>query len=128
MEINFNKLDGLVPAVIQDYKTGKVLMVGFMNKEAYNKTLETNKVHYYSRTRNKLWMKGESSGNTQEVKEILADCDNDTLLIKVKQNGGAAVSRRLNSLNSEYPVSPVPVIDGFNPIYPDIRYDTLFLK
>ncbi|GAJ00678.1 unnamed protein product, partial [marine sediment metagenome] len=62
----------------------------FMNKEAYEKTLKTKQVYYFSRTRNKLWKKGETSGNTQEVKEILVDCDNDTLLIKVKQKGGAA--------------------------------------
>ena len=90
MELNFKKLNGLIPAVIQDYKTNKVLMVGFMNKEAYEKTLKTKKVYYFSRTRNKLWLKGETSGNTQEVKEILVDCDNDTLLIKVEQKGNAA--------------------------------------
>lgn len=90
MELNFKKLNGLIPAVIQDYKTNKVLMVGFMNKEAYEKTLKTGKVWYYSRTRKKLWMKGETSGNVQVVKEILVDCDNDTLLIKVKQKGNAS--------------------------------------
>ncbi|MBW2990034.1 phosphoribosyl-AMP cyclohydrolase [Candidatus Woesearchaeota archaeon] len=90
MDLNFSKLDGLVPAVIQDYKSKKVLMVGFMNREAYKKTLETGNVWYFSRTRNKLWMKGESSGNIQVVKEILVDCDNDTLLIKAEQKGGAA--------------------------------------
>ncbi len=90
MELNFKKLNGLIPAVIQDYKTNNVLMVGFMNKEAYEKTLKTKQVYYFSRTRNKLWKKGETSGNTQEVKEILVDCDNDTLLIKVKQKGNAA--------------------------------------
>lgn len=90
MKLNFKKLNGLIPAVIQDYKTNKVLMVGFMNKEAYEKTLKTKQVYYFSRTRNKLWKKGETSGNTQEVKGILVDCDNDTLLIKVKQKGNAA--------------------------------------
>ena len=90
MELNFKKLNGLIPAVIQNYKTNKVLMVGFMNKEAYSKTLETKKVWYYSRTRKKLWMKGETSGNIQKVKEILVDCDNDTLLIKVEQVGNAS--------------------------------------
>ena len=90
MKLNFDKLNGLIPAVIQDYKTKKVLMVGFMNKEAYEKTLKTGKVWYYSRTRNKLWMKGETSGNVQIVKEILVDCDDDTLLIKAEQKGKAA--------------------------------------
>ena len=97
MELNFKKLNGLIPAVIQDYKTNKVLMVGFMNKEAYEKTLATKQVYYFSRTRNKLWKKGETSGNTQEVKEILVDCDNDTLLIKVKQKGGAACHKGYES-------------------------------
>lgn len=90
MKLDFNKLGGLVPAVIQDYKTGNVLMVGFMNEEAYGKTLKTGKVWYFSRTRNKLWMKGETSGNVQKVKEIFVDCDNDTLLIKAEQVGKAA--------------------------------------
>ncbi len=90
MKLNFDKMGGLIPAVIQDYKTDKVLMVGFMNKGAYEKTLKTGKVWYYSRTRKKLWMKGETSGNVQIVKEILVDCDDDTLLIKVEQKGGAA--------------------------------------
>ena len=90
MKLNFEKLNGLVPAITQDYKTGKVLMLGFMNKEAWKKTLETKKVWYFSRTRNKLWMKGESSGNVQKVKEIFVDCDNDTVLIKIEQVGRAA--------------------------------------
>ncbi|MBU0628931.1 MAG: phosphoribosyl-AMP cyclohydrolase [Nanoarchaeota archaeon] len=90
MKLNFEKLNGLVPAITQDYKTGKVLMLGFMNKEAWEKTLETGKVWYYSRTRNKLWMKGESSGNVQKVKEIFVDCDDDTVLIKIEQAGNAA--------------------------------------
>ena len=97
MKLNFNKLNGLIPAVIQDYKTNKVLMVGFMNKEAYEKTLETGKVWYYSRTRKKQWMKGETSGNVQIVKEILVDCDNDTILLKVKQIGNAACHKGYNS-------------------------------
>ncbi len=88
--LDFSKLDGLVPAIIQDYKTNEVLMVGFMNEEAWKKTLETRKAHYYSRSRNKLWMKGEESGNIQEVKQILVDCDDDTVLLKVKQVGDAA--------------------------------------
>ena len=90
IKIDFKKLNGLVPAVVQDCKTNKVLMVGFMNEEAYKKTLKTGKATYYSRSRNKLWTKGETSGNFQKVKEILVDCDNDTLLLKVEQKGGAA--------------------------------------
>ena len=75
MEINFDKLGGLVPAIVQDADTDKVLTLGFMNKEAYEKTVATNLVTFWSRTRNCLWTKGETSGNTLTVKEILNDCD-----------------------------------------------------
>jgi phosphoribosyl-AMP cyclohydrolase len=81
--------DGLIPAVIQDSKTGEVLMVAYMNKESFLTTLKTGKTHFYSRSRKKFWMKGEESGHTQTVEEILTDCDKDTILIKVKQEGGA---------------------------------------
>ena len=87
MDINFEKMGGLVPAIIQDNVTRKVLMLGFMNKEAYDKTVETGKVTFWSRTRNCLWTKGETSGNFLNVKEILLDCDQDTLLIKAKPEG-----------------------------------------
>lgn len=87
MNIDFNKMQGLVPAIIQDATTSKVLMLGFMNEEAYNKTVETNLVTFWSRTRNCLWTKGETSGNVLKVVEILNDCDQDTLLIKVNPAG-----------------------------------------
>lgn len=87
MEIDFNKMDGLVPAIIQDDKSLKVLMLGFMNEEAYNKTVESGKVTFYSRTRGCLWTKGETSGNFLNVVSIQNDCDNDTLLIKVNPAG-----------------------------------------
>ena len=87
MTIDFNKLNGLVPASIQDARTLKVLMLGFMNEEAFNKTQETGKVTFYSRTRKTLWTKGETSGNYLNVVDIKNDCDNDTLLIKVKPDG-----------------------------------------
>ncbi len=87
MDINFEKMGGLVPAIVQDNVTRKVLMLGFMNKEAYNKTVETGKVTFWSRTRNCLWTKGETSGNFLNVKEILLDCDQDTLLIKARPDG-----------------------------------------
>lgn len=90
MRLDFSKLDGLVPVIAQDYKTNEVLMVAFMNEDAWKKTLKTKKAHYFSRSRNKLWMKGEESGNIQEIKEILVDCDEDTLLLKVNQIGNAA--------------------------------------
>jgi len=85
--LNWKKLNGLIPAIAQDFKTNKVLMLGFMNKEALRTTLKEKKVTYFSRVRKKLWQKGETSGNFQLVKEIFLDCDNDTLLIKVKQIG-----------------------------------------
>ena len=87
MDIDFEKMGGLVPAIIQDNVTRKVLMLGFMNKEAYQKTVETGKVTFWSRTRNCLWTKGETSGNFLNVKEILLDCDKDTLLIKARPEG-----------------------------------------
>jgi len=90
MKLDFDKRDGLVPAIAQDWKTGEVLMVAFMDATAWEKTLATGKVHYHSRSRKKTWMKGEESGHVQTVKEILVDCDEDTVLIKVEQAGGAA--------------------------------------
>lgn len=87
MTIDYSKLNGLVPAIIQDADTRVVLMLGFMNEEAYKKTVETGKVTFWSRTRNTLWTKGETSGNFLNVVEILNDCDNDTLLIKVHPVG-----------------------------------------
>ena len=81
MELDFDKMNGLIPAIIQDNYTQKVLMLGFMNKEAYEKTVETGKVTFYSRTKQRLWTKGEESGNFLHVVSIKADCDNDTLLI-----------------------------------------------
>ncbi len=90
IDLDFNKLDGLVPVIAQDHETRDVLMLAFMNKTAWEMTQETGIVHYWSRSRNKLWKKGESSGNVQEVKEIRVDCDDDTVLILVKQIGEAA--------------------------------------
>lgn len=88
--LDFTKMNGLVPAIAQDYKTGEVLMQAFMNEEAFEKTVKTGKVTYFSRSRSKLWTKGEESGNFQLVKEILIDCDNDSVLLKVEQKGDAA--------------------------------------
>lgn len=87
MELDFDKLGGLIPAIIQDSRTKNVLMLGFMNREAYEKTLELNKVTFYSRTRHRLWTKGEESGNFLNVVSIEADCDRDTLLIKAIPEG-----------------------------------------
>lgn len=85
--LNFEKAGGLIPVVIQHKDTGKVLMVGFMNEEALERTLQTGKVVFYSRSKGKLWMKGETSGHFLEVSEIFVDCDMDTLLIKVIPHG-----------------------------------------
>lgn len=87
MTIDFEKMGGLVPAIIQDNVTEKVLMLGFMNQEAYEKTVNTGKVTFFSRTKNRLWTKGEESGHFLDVVKIMNDCDNDTLLIKAKPNG-----------------------------------------
>ena len=87
MNIDFNKGNGLVPVIIQNASTEKVLMLGYMNEEAYQQTKNTNEVTFYSRSKERLWKKGESSGNTLEVVSIAIDCDNDTLLIKAKPNG-----------------------------------------
>lgn len=90
VELDFSKGRGLLPAIVQDFKTGKVLMLAYMNQESWEKTLETGEAHYWSRSRQELWHKGGTSGNVQKVKEIYADCDDDTLLLKVEQIGGAA--------------------------------------
>ena len=87
MKIDFLKSNGLVPVIIQDITTKNVLMLGYMNKEAYEKTLEINKVTFFSRSKNRLWTKGEESGNFLFVEDIKIDCDNDTLLIKVNPKG-----------------------------------------
>ena len=87
MEIDFEKMGGLVPAIIQDAKTKTVLMLGYMNKEAYDRTTKTGKVTFFSRSRQCLWTKGETSGNFLELVDIMVDCDNDTLLVKVNPTG-----------------------------------------
>jgi len=88
--IDFARGQGLVPAIVQDWKTGEVLMVAYMNAESWAKTQETGKACFWSRSRRKLWLKGETSGHVQIVKEIYLDCDSDALLLKVEQVGGAA--------------------------------------
>jgi phosphoribosyl-AMP cyclohydrolase len=90
VSLRFDKGDGLLPAIAQDYKSGEVLMLAYINNEAWNKTLETGKAHYWSRSRNKIWLKGESSQHYQIIKEILVDCDEDTVIYKIEQLGGAA--------------------------------------
>ena len=91
IQLRFDKSEnGLLPAIAQDYETGEILMLAYINLESWGKTLETGKVHYWSRSRSKLWLKGESSGHVQLVREILVDCDDDTVVFKVEQLGGAA--------------------------------------
>lgn len=89
--IDFSKLDGLVPGIVQDAATGQVLMVGFLNEESYRKTLESGFVTFWSRTRHKLWMKGETSGNRLRIADATTDCDNDTLLFRVVVEGDGMV-------------------------------------
>jgi phosphoribosyl-AMP cyclohydrolase len=96
-DLCFNKGNGLLPVIAQDYETGEVLMLAYMNRQAWEKTLETGKVHYWSRTRDKLWLKGETSGHVQLLKAAYTDCDLDTILVKVEQLGGAACHKGYRS-------------------------------
>ena len=90
VDLDFEKLGGLIPVIAQDFKTNEVLMMAFMNRESWEMTAKTGYVHYWSRSRDRIWKKGESSGNLQEVKEIRVDCDGDCVLVKINQIGGAA--------------------------------------
>jgi len=123
IELDFSKLDGLVPAVVQDYGTGEVLMLAFMNKEAWQKTLETGYAHYWSRSRKKIWKKGATSGNLQVIKEIRIDCDRDTVLLKVEQLGGAACHEGFRSCFYRKLVGRDKLeIDGLKVFNPDEVY------
>ncbi len=122
MKIDFDKQGGLVPVIAQEYETGEVLMLAFMNREAWDLTLKTGIVHYWSRSRNKLWKKGESSGNVQEVKEIRVDCDNDTILVKVEQIGRAACHDGYRSCFYRVVRDGEFVIDGEKVFNPDEVY------
>ena len=102
MNIDFNKTGGLVPVVIQDAQTLEVLMLGYMNQEAYDKTLAEKVVTFFSRSKNRLWTKGETSNNFLHVKETFVDCDNDTILIKVKADGPTCHTGSRSCFNTEY--------------------------
>jgi phosphoribosyl-ATP pyrophosphohydrolase/phosphoribosyl-AMP cyclohydrolase len=102
MEINFNKSDGLVPVIIQDEQTLEVLMLGYMNQDAYDKTLKENIVTFFSRSKNRLWTKGETSNNYLHVKSMHLDCDNDTLLIKVKADGPTCHTGSRSCFKTDY--------------------------
>ena len=90
IELDFSKNSGLIPAIVQDFRSGKVLMLAYINQASWEKTLKTGEAHYWSRSRQELWHKGQSSGHVQKIREIYADCDNDTVLFRVEQIGGAA--------------------------------------
>ena len=90
IELDFDKGDGLLPAIVQDAASGKVLMLAYVNKAAWDKTLETGEAHFWSRSRSELWHKGKTSGHVQRIREIYVDCDDDTVLYRVEQVGGAA--------------------------------------
>lgn len=96
-KLKFSKTDGLIPVIAQDYKTSEILMLAYMNEEAWNATLSSGKATYFSRSRQSLWVKGETSGNLQIIKEIRIDCDKDTVLLKVNQIGGAACHKGYRS-------------------------------
>jgi len=98
IQLDFDKSDqGLLPAIVQDCESGDVLMLAYINKESWLKSLTTGKAHFWSRSRNKLWLKGESSGHVQLIREILVDCDQDTVVFKVEQLGGAACHKGYRS-------------------------------
>ena len=91
IDLDFNKgIEGLLPAIVQEYQSGEVLMLAYVNRESWERTLETGKAHFWSRSRQMIWLKGESSGHVQIIHDILVDCDNDTIVFKVEQIGGAA--------------------------------------
>jgi phosphoribosyl-AMP cyclohydrolase len=98
VELNFSKgQDGLLPAIVQEHASGEVLMLAYINELAWQKTLETGKAHFWSRSRGKLWLKGESSGHVQLIKKVLVDCDEDTVVYQVEQLGGAACHKGYRS-------------------------------
>lgn len=98
IQLDFDKSDkGLLPAIVQDNESGDVLMLAYINRESWQKTLATGKAHFWSRSRKKIWLKGESSGHVQLIKEILVDCDQDTVVFKVEQLGGAACHKGYRS-------------------------------
>lgn len=112
VDLAFDKMDGLLPAIAQDFQSGEVLMLGFMDKAAWEKTLATGKATYFSRSRQTLWTKGETSGHHQVVKEIRIDCDNDTVLLKVEQLGGGTCHTGYGSCFHHVLTDGKLVVDG----------------
>jgi phosphoribosyl-AMP cyclohydrolase len=120
--LDFNKSGGLIPAIVQDFRTREVLMLAFMNQESFEKTLSTGKATYFSRSRQTLWVKGETSGNVQWVKEVRIDCDNDTVLLKVDQIGGAACHNGYESCFYKKVENGAISIDGIKRFDPEEVY------
>lgn len=130
MQIDFEKQGGLVPVIAQDEQSGEVLMLAYMNEEALELTRKSNYAHYYSRSKKRIWMKGESSGHTQEVKAILADCDSDTILLKVAQKGQACHTGRFscffqdmqtNQETKGADINPNDIYDAFDVLFNTIK-------
>lgn len=118
IDLNFSKnRDQLLPAIVQDYQSNEILMLAYINQAAWEKTLATGKAHYWSRSRGKLWLKGESSGHIQLIREILVDCDEDTVIYRVEQKGGAACHKGYRSCffrrveNDRLVVTGEPIFD-----------------
>ena len=135
--IDFEKQDGLIPVITQDANTSEVLMLAYMNKEAVELTLKTNFVHYFSRTKQRIWKKGESSNHTQEVVSINIDCDNDTLLIKVNQKGVACHTGRKScfftdlktaEIQSEIEVDTSKAYGVIETLYQTINQEKMMIK
>jgi phosphoribosyl-AMP cyclohydrolase len=124
MQLDFEKSGGLIPAIAQDAATGEVLMMAYINAESWKLTLDTGIAHYWSRSRNKLWKKGESSGNVQEVREIRVDCDSDCVLFKVNQIGGAACHTGYRSCFYRVVSGGGLVVEGERVFDPDKVYGT----
>jgi phosphoribosyl-AMP cyclohydrolase len=123
MMLNFAKsADGLLPAIVQDYKTGDVLMLAYINELSWQKTIETGKAHYWSRSRKSLWLKGESSGHVQKIHDILVDCDDDTVVFKVEQIGDAACHTGHRSCFYRRLVGEDLVVEGEKVFNPDEVY------
>jgi len=122
ISLNFSKTDGLIPAIAQDHKTGEILMLAYINEESWRLTLESGIAHYWSRSRGKLWKKGESSGNVQEIREIRIDCDDDTVVFKVNQIGDAACHTGYRSCFYRVVKGDDLVVDGERVFDPDDVY------
>lgn len=131
-KIDWGKMDGLIPVITQDATSNEVLMLGYMNKEALELTIKTNYAHYYSRSRQRLWKKGESSNHLQEIVNILVDCDNDTILLKVNQEGVACHTGRkscfFTNLNTNETISDIEIDTSVAYGVIDTLYHTILEK